>query len=355
MNQPHRHTDARMGESPHGVGATSQLGDHQSVLEVARHLAIRIERLPAVATLDWCDLAAECISAEIGGTVCVVMIGSVSETGEVDQVEAVGVATGDAGPASSLRSATTPEILQSIRTEVEQLRRVPIERGNSPAVSLSALLGDTWRESACAMVFGAAVPNDVAVCIHGVADAPRGRSVVILLACVGDCDPISKPQFSPYRLEQLWSATAHIAERAAIAIGPERSTRGRWISEREREVLDHLVLGESVREIALSVGRSAHTIHDHVKSLHKKLGASSRGELVARALGYSACPGGKSTAPTEASQAEMPGVSIDARGAIPLAAAYVEVSTGDTSDAARRRATPLPIDDDSRAGRNSAH
>ena len=84
----------------------------------------------------------------------------------------------------------------------------------------------------------------------------------------------------------LWTSTAHIAERAAIAIGGQRSTRGRWISEREREVLDLLVLGLSVRQIAEELGRSTHTVHDHVKSLHRKLRANSRGELVARALGH---------------------------------------------------------------------
>lgn len=348
MSQQHNQGEDRLAAFHGSSKVVTRLDERQCVLEVARHLAIRIEHLPAVATLDWCDLAAQCISAEIRGTVCVVMIGSVSDAGEVDQVEAVGVAAGEAWPASSIRSAATPGCLQAIRSDVEQLRRVHVKPGDAFAVSLSALLGGAWRESPCAKVFGAAVPNDVAVCVHGVADAPRGRSVVTLLACVGDCDPITKPQFSPYRLEQLWSATAHVAERAAIAIGTERSTRGRWISEREREVLDHLVLGESVREIALNVGRSAHTIHDHVKSLHKKLGASSRGELVARALGYCACPVGKSVPPA-ASAASMPGVSIEARSAIPMAAAYVEASLENASDSVRRRATPLPIVDDTRA------
>ena len=67
-----------------------------------------------------------------------------------------------------------------------------------------------------------------------------------------------------------------------------------WLTDREQEILDQLILGYSVRVIAEHLGRSAHTVHDHVKNLHKKLGASSRGELIAKALGHHApdtkCP-----------------------------------------------------------------
>ena len=49
---------------------------------------------------------------------------------------------------------------------------------------------------------------------------------------------------------------------------------------------EHLALGKSVKQIASDLARSPHTVHDHVKSLHRKLNASSRGELIARALGH---------------------------------------------------------------------
>jgi DNA-binding CsgD family transcriptional regulator len=77
-----------------------------------------------------------------------------------------------------------------------------------------------------------------------------------------------------------------LARRAMVAIGTSRGQRGGWISPREQMVLEQLILGKSVRQIADDLGRSPHTVHDHVKALHKKLNASSRGELVARALGY---------------------------------------------------------------------
>lgn len=58
------------------------------------------------------------------------------------------------------------------------------------------------------------------------------------------------------------------------------------VTSRELEILGQIALGKSVKQIANSLDRSEHTIHDHVKSLHRKLNASSRGELVARTLGH---------------------------------------------------------------------
>jgi DNA-binding CsgD family transcriptional regulator len=76
-----------------------------------------------------------------------------------------------------------------------------------------------------------------------------------------------------------------LARRAVLAMGHSPSFHGAWLTQREQRVLDLLTLGQSVREIAEALDRSPHTVHDHVKSLHRKFGASSRGELVARALG----------------------------------------------------------------------
>lgn len=75
-----------------------------------------------------------------------------------------------------------------------------------------------------------------------------------------------------------------LRDHAARAFGSTTPTR--WLTDREHEVLDQLTLGKSVRQIAEELGRSPHTVHDHVKALHRKLHASSRGELVAMALGH---------------------------------------------------------------------
>lgn len=57
------------------------------------------------------------------------------------------------------------------------------------------------------------------------------------------------------------------------------------VSPRQREVLAALCRGLAEKEIAGELGMSVHTVHGHVKELHRRFGARSRGELLARALG----------------------------------------------------------------------
>lgn len=53
---------------------------------------------------------------------------------------------------------------------------------------------------------------------------------------------------------------------------------------RLKQVLGLLTKGLSEKQIAAELTLSAHTIHDYVKALHRRLGVNSRGELLALAL-----------------------------------------------------------------------
>jgi DNA-binding CsgD family transcriptional regulator len=53
---------------------------------------------------------------------------------------------------------------------------------------------------------------------------------------------------------------------------------------RLREVLGLLSRGLSEKQVAADLDLSVHTVHDHVKALHRRLGVQSRGELLALAL-----------------------------------------------------------------------
>ena len=53
---------------------------------------------------------------------------------------------------------------------------------------------------------------------------------------------------------------------------------------RLRAVLEALCSGMSEKQIAAELDLSPHTVHDHVKQLHRRFGAQSRGELISRAL-----------------------------------------------------------------------
>ncbi len=57
------------------------------------------------------------------------------------------------------------------------------------------------------------------------------------------------------------------------------------LSERERELVSHLVEGADTREIADRMFLSAHTVQDHLKSVFAKTGTHSRRTLLSRALG----------------------------------------------------------------------
>jgi DNA-binding CsgD family transcriptional regulator len=56
------------------------------------------------------------------------------------------------------------------------------------------------------------------------------------------------------------------------------------LSPRQRQVLELLRAGASEKEVAAALEVSTHTVHDHVKALHRAYGARSRGELMARAM-----------------------------------------------------------------------
>lgn len=55
------------------------------------------------------------------------------------------------------------------------------------------------------------------------------------------------------------------------------------LSDRERQVLELMVRGKTVRSVADFLCLSPHTIHDHVKRIYKKLEVHSRSELILRA------------------------------------------------------------------------
>ena len=81
--------------------------------------------------------------------------------------------------------------------------------------------------------------------------------------------------------------TPGLVERLRAALDLPSGERSPWLTPRECEVLDLLLRGCREHEIASRLGRSTHTVHDQVKSLYRRLGARTRGQLVARALGYS--------------------------------------------------------------------
>jgi DNA-binding NarL/FixJ family response regulator len=80
--------------------------------------------------------------------------------------------------------------------------------------------------------------------------------------------------------------TGHIARKVVQYfnrrgdLGPDMEK----LSNREREVLDHLARGVPYKEIASSLAVSIDTIRAHIKGIYSKLHVHSRGEAVAKYL-----------------------------------------------------------------------
>jgi DNA-binding CsgD family transcriptional regulator len=258
-------------------------------------MAERICSLPAVATQDWCDQAAAALLPVEQPSMAVVVIGQVDEHGVVIKNEATGVAgtyaaevTTTVGRSQSATSVVSLDpndaTLMRVKTSMAQARELSWGPGNLVPGAAKVTSIDRSHPSASAptgllrrwdgiklsgIVLGAAgigTDRRVLAAEIGLMGAPAGQLESIVAA--------------------IDAVMPSLARRAMMAIGTELTDGSQWLTLREQIILKHLLLGKSVREIAQELGRSPHTVHDHVKSLHRKLNASSRGELVARALGH---------------------------------------------------------------------
>jgi DNA-binding CsgD family transcriptional regulator len=90
--------------------------------------------------------------------------------------------------------------------------------------------------------------------------------------------PATSPTFS--QVERAWVQILHVGCSWLYASGSPGSTpRLADLSPREREALGYLLRGASEKEVALSLGRSRHTVHSYVKRIYRTLGVRSRSEL----------------------------------------------------------------------------
>ena len=62
------------------------------------------------------------------------------------------------------------------------------------------------------------------------------------------------------------------------------------LSDRERQILQHVVIGLSTNEISRALFISGNTVQDHLKAIFEKTGAHSRRELVAQVFSQQYLP-----------------------------------------------------------------
>lgn len=266
-------------------------------LRSAVRLTERICALPAVATQDWCDRAAAALLPVDQPSVSVVLIGQVDEHGVIVRVEATGVAgqtsaevttTVGRTPTSSMSTvAIDPNdaALMRVRGSMAQARELSWGPGTLPVAASRVTIVDRTQPTASAPA--GLLRRWEGVRFSGMLLGATGighdrRMLVAEVALTGAAhNGLLEP--SAMAMDAVMPS---LARRAVMAIGLDPTDDTHWLTQREQIILQHLLLGKSVREIAGELGRSPHTVHDHVKSLHRKLNASSRGELVARALGH---------------------------------------------------------------------
>ncbi len=239
-------------------------------------------QLPGVATLDWCDRAAATLCRAHHPSCGMVAVLSVDQRCVATHVEAVGIAEA-AGERPAAGGADRQAARDTVRegdwigwsfavpgpgASVSDLVRLTPDGARRPGSPLAA----RWEPRRAGEVLVGAV---------GLMSPTAGRVLVAELALPG------AGTAEVGRVQAVFGAALPLlAVRYVNAIGPAPADRHSWLTPREETILWKLVAGKKVPQIAAELHRSVYTIHDHVKSLHRKLGASNRGQLVARALGH---------------------------------------------------------------------
>lgn len=258
-------------------------------------------RLPTVAVRDWCDRAAGSLAQVGPHAVAVVLFIQVEDDWSVAKVEATGVAMAPrpVNQSGTLREAPTSAdearrieekaVLEGMRCAGASLERLgwtpPAElppRGISGLMSRCA--GPRWADDGLPYIWDSAAGKDVVCALIPVGPRQSGRHLAVYVGqALGG--PEGALAISEWQAGVVAACLPVLGRTAEAAIGGGKTGKDRWISQREQAVLELLAAGKSVVQIAAELKRSPHTIHDHIKSLHRKLPARTRAELIARALG----------------------------------------------------------------------
>ena len=99
----------------------------------------------------------------------------------------------------------------------------------------------------------------------------------------GAAEFLEKPVNDEALLEALQAAVrSHVRSRERLAADRDARERHAQLTEREREVLAHIVEGLSNKEIARALGLSPRTVETHRANLFAKLGEASLARLIRR-------------------------------------------------------------------------
>lgn len=279
---------------------------HESASSRSLWAAVRgaeaVATLPAVPTPDWCDRAARSLLSHDRTSVVLLAFARLNPDGSVSKIESVGAAAAmvaevatnvgrrhaDSSPVGLDAAHPTLAHLRTSATSHRPFGWSPssLLQGHSSAAPAARTLnaaangGETpvlerWKG-------GAIGPVEVVLAAAWFGPPQHNRAIMVELG-LSPGPGVPNLDEAAAVLDALMPA---LTGRAALAFDPAQPLENQHLTVREETVLRRLLEGKSVRQIAEELGRSPHTVHDHVKSLHRKLDASTRGALVARALGH---------------------------------------------------------------------
>jgi len=263
-------------------------------IETTTHLCA----LPAIPTHDWIPLAAQALAQISPGTQTGVILGHIDEQqSSLRSISTSVSGTHSASDDDNQRAYIIQDKLDRMKTLGFDLPQRATHRG---LVAPLSLLHPKWKQTTIGELFVNHIPNR-----H---QATMPRSPVISIVPINAQHPglvlicIFSAATEKTDLNHLGQSGGNVQGtdefvQLIAALMPLLSMKSNmalsnvldpkaWLTDREHEILHGLIEGKSVRAIADTLGRSSHTVHDHVKNLHKKLRASSRGELISKALGY---------------------------------------------------------------------
>lgn len=270
---------------------------HDELLVAVAHIASDLAHLPAAPTPDWCGRFAGILVRHCPDTRAWVSVLAAAEEAWPRQSEASGHAKGE---------ALDPDPgTERLGTALTRAACGVAGRGGdvlSVGELLGALVVRPWGTGPLA--------DHAHICV-GLAPLPTpgARLDRTLLVCWDR--PSARGGDEPGLLRALASVLPLGRDRLRQALGEHPNP---WLSLCEQRVLDMLTDGLSVPEIAESLGRSPHTIHDHVKRLHAKLGTRTRGGLLARVLGRQAQAPARTARRVRPAAPARQGVFVDHRG-----------------------------------------
>ncbi|CAN5740179.1 hypothetical protein BH11PLA1_BH11PLA1_19910 [soil metagenome] len=242
-------------------------------------------RLPGVPTQDWCQRASDGLARVHSPCVTLCALGQADPRGFISKLHLVGASCspdytkrGGTGLTNGELGHTCEQIVENewLGWNVGTLEggswfvTTATQQGLMPGRGPSAL-NRRWEWL---------TPVDVLLGAVVIPGAP-GRMLFVEIA---SSDPNVKE--SNRQLAVLAASLPLLSQRITKAFGEGIDDRKAWLTPREELVMWHLVAGRKVPQIAALLHRSIYTVHDHVKSLHRKLQANNRGQLVARALGH---------------------------------------------------------------------